>query len=149
MATEKTKKAFWYSAWGLLFLSLAGVLVKQAFEEPPQPSKPDYLSDLIMFTARTMAGNRMIDEDTTFVRAEAANSHAIKFYYTLVNYDTNPNDFDLSTAKSKVTRSVCDSERLKERSIMALGGTYIYIFGSKNVKEIGRFDINKQSCDSQ
>lgn len=35
MATAKTKKAFVYSAWGLLFLSLVGVLVIQAFQAPP------------------------------------------------------------------------------------------------------------------
>ncbi|MFL1387385.1 hypothetical protein ACI77F_06880 [Pseudomonas tritici] len=145
MVTEKTKKALVYSAWGLLFLSLAAVLVIQAFQETPQPSKPSFLSDLIILTARTTPRNRVIDENTTFVRAEAADSHAIKFYYTLTHYDTDPDDLGL--IKSSITKAVCAAQMPKDQSIISLGGTLIYIFGSKNVKEVGRFEINKQSCN--
>ena len=147
MATAKTKKAFVYSAWGLLFLSLVGVLVIQAFQETPQPGKTTFLSDLIIVTARTTPGNRKIDEHLTFVRAEAANSHALKFYYTLVDYDTHPEDVDLGVMKSSITQAVCAAQMPRDQSIISLGGTFIYIFGSKNVKEVGRFEINKQSCN--
>jgi len=146
VATEKTKKVFWYSAWGLLFAGLAGVLIKQAFEETPEPSKPSYLSDLIILTARTTARNRMVNEDIRFDRAEAANSHAIRFYYTLVNYDTQPDSFDLDATFSDITQAICAAQMPKDSSILTLGGTFIYIFGSKNVKEVGRFEIDKQSC---
>ncbi len=146
MVTENPKKSRLPWAFGLLFLGLVGVLVKQAFEETPEPSKPSFLSDLIILTARTTAQNRRIDEDTIFVRAQAANSHAIRFYYTLVNYDTHPDDFDLAATQSVITKAVCDSQMPRDQSIISLGGTVIYIFGSKNVKEIARFEVNKQSC---
>ena len=123
-----------------------GPLHKQAFEERREPSKPSFLSDLIILTARTTPRDRKVNEDVTLVRAEAANSHAIKFYYTLVNYDTAPDDFDFDTAKSDITEAVCAKQLAREQSIVNLGGTFIYIFGSKNVKEIGRFEIDKQSC---
>jgi hypothetical protein len=146
VATEKTKKVFWYSAWGLLFVGLAGVLIKQAFEETPEPSKPSYLSDLIILTARTTARNWMVNEDIRFDRAEAANSHAIKFYYTLVNYDTQPDSFDLDATFADITEVVCAAQMSKGSPILTLGGTLIYIFGSKNEKEVGRFEIDKQTC---
>lgn len=146
MATEQNQKVFWYSAWGLLFVAVAGILVKQAFEETPEPSKTSFLSDLIILTARTTRANQVVNEDITFARAEAANSHAIKLYYTLVNYDTAPDDFDFDTTKSDITEAVCAKQLAREQSIINLGGTFIYIFGSKNVKEIGRFEIDKQSC---
>ncbi len=147
MPGEKTKKAFVYSAWGLLFLSLVAVLVIQAFQETPQPSKPTFLSDLIIVTARTTPGNRIIDEDITFVRAEAANSHALKFYYTLTRYATHPDAVDLGLMKANITQAACATQMRSEQSILSLGGTLIYIFGSKDVKEVGRFEINKQSCE--
>ncbi|KPY47365.1 hypothetical protein ALO48_102309, partial [Pseudomonas syringae pv. rhaphiolepidis] len=49
MPGEKTRKTLVYSAWGLLFLSVVGVLVIQAFQETPQPSKPTFLSGSISF----------------------------------------------------------------------------------------------------
>lgn len=147
MPSEKTRKTLVYSAWGLLFLSLAGVLVIQTFQETPQPSKPTFLSDLIILTARTMPQNRIIDEDITFVRAQAANSHALKFYYTLTRYDTHPEDVDLGVIKSNITEAACATQMRSDQSILSLGGTLIYIFASKNVKEVGQFEINKQSCE--
>ncbi|MBN2978750.1 hypothetical protein [Pseudomonas lactucae] len=147
MPSEKTRKTLAYSAWGLLFLSLVGVLVIQAFQETPQPSKTTFLSDLIIVTARTTPQNRKIDEDITFVRAQAANSHALKFYYTLTRYDTHPDDIDLDVMKSNITQATCAAQLRSDQSILSQGGTLIYIFGSKNVKEVGQFEINKQSCE--
>ncbi len=145
MSGEKTNKAFVYSAWGLLFLSLIAVLIIQAFQETPLPSKPTFLSDLIIVTARATPGNRMIDENKTFVRAEAANSHALKLYYTLPHYDTHPGDVDLSVMKSSITKAACAVQMRSDQSLLSLGGTLIYIFGSKNVKNVEQFEIDKQS----
>lgn len=146
MITEQPKKSFIPWALGLVFLSLVGVLVIQAFQETPEPSKTSFLSDLIIVTARTTPGNRKIDDDVTFVRAEAANSHELKFIYTLANYDTHPEDFDFAEMKSSTTQSVCAKQMPREQSIISLGGTIIFIYGSKTVKEVARIEVNKQSC---
>ncbi len=47
MPGEKTRKTLVYSAWGLLFLSVVGVLVIQAFQETPQPSKPETVRNFV------------------------------------------------------------------------------------------------------
>ncbi len=146
MATEKTRKALVYSAWVLVPLSLVAVLVIQAFQDTPEPSKPSFLSDLIIVTARTTRGDRPVNDDLTLVRAEAANSHALKLYYTLTHYDTNPADVDLGVMKANITEGVCAAQLQSDQSILSLGGTLIYIFGSKAVKEVGRFEVDKQSC---
>ena len=56
-------------------------------------------------------------------------------------------DVDLGMLKSNITTAVCAAQMPKEQSIMSLGGTLIYIFGSKNVKEVERFEISKQNCN--
>ncbi len=133
---------------GLCFLTLAMVIFKQIMVVPHQPSQPSFLGDLIIVTARTNARNQKIDENTILVRTEATNSHTLAFYYDLVSYDADPAGFDLSATRLGVVKAVCDSQRLRESSILALGGTYVFIYGSKNIKEIGRFEVNKQLCDS-
>lgn len=147
MATEKTRKALVYSAWVLVPLSLVAVLVIQAFQDTPEPSKPSFLSDLIIVTARTMPGNRKIDEGVTFVRAQAADSHTLQFIYTLDNYDTHPEDVDFAEMKSSTTQAVCAKQMPREQSIISLGGTIIFIYGSKTVNEVARIEVNKQSCE--
>ncbi len=52
MPGEKTRKTLVYSAWGLLFLSVVGVLVIQAFQETPQPSKPGSISFFVFGLVR-------------------------------------------------------------------------------------------------
>jgi hypothetical protein len=131
----------------LCLLMLAALIFKLTMVPPHQPSTPSYLSDLIVLTARVTAQNRVIDQDNTFIRAQAINSHTLEYYYNLTNYDTDPTSFDLNLAKHNVIKSVCDAHKSKENPILKLGGTYVFIYGSKNTKEIGRVEINKQSCD--
>ena len=145
--TDETKKGFWRWGFVLLFVGIAAVLIKQATEETPEPSKPSFLSDLIIVTARTHARNWKVDENTELVRMEATNSHTITVYYSLLNYDFDVSSFDLEATKSAVVNTFCDPENFEKQSIFSLGGTYVYVFGSKNVKEIGRFEFNKKNCE--
>ena len=138
--TDETKKGFWRWGFVLLFVGIAAVLIKQATEETPEPSKPSFLSDLIIVTARTHARNWKVDENTELVRMEATNSHTITVYYSLLNYDSDVSSFNLEATKSAVVN-------IEKQSIFSLGGTYVYVFGSKNVKEIGRFEFNKKNCE--
>lgn len=131
----------------LFFLGIAAVLIKQATEDTPQPSKPTFLSDLIIITARTQARNWLVDENTKLVSVEAVNSHTIAYYYSLLNYDADASGFDLDNTRSAVLQMFCDPKNFRDQSIFSLGGTYVYVFGSKSVKEIGRFEFNKQDCD--
>lgn len=141
------KKGFWRWGFALLFVGIAAVLIKQATEETPEPSKPAFLSDLIIITAQTHARNWKVDENTEIFRMEATNSHTITIYYSLLNYDSDGSGFDLDATKSAVIKIFCDPKNFQEQSIFSLGGTYVYVFGSKNVKEISRFEFNKQSCE--
>ncbi|WP_236423803.1 hypothetical protein [Pseudomonas syringae] len=148
VTTGKTNKVVLCWVVGVCFLTLAMVIFKQVMVVPHQPSQPGFLSDLIIVAARTTARNQKIDESTRLLRAEASDSHTLAFYYDLVSYDAHPAGFDLSATRLGVVKAVCDSQRLRESSILALGGTYVFIYGSKNIKEIGRFEVNKQLCDS-
>ena len=148
MAAEEKKRMFWYWVWGLIAVAVVTILTIQSMQDPPPTSKPSYLSDLIIGTARTFPRSRMLDEDTLFVRAEATNSHTLTAYYTLVNYDTHAEGFDMDAIKSEMIRLFCVPKNLTENSILALGGTYVYVYGSKKVREIGRVEINKHNCDS-
>lgn len=147
MIAEQKKKVFWYSVWGAVAVAVVAILTLQAMQDPPPTSKPSFLSDLIIITARTLPNHRLVDENTTFIRAQAANSHTLMLYYNVPGYDAGPNDFNVAEVKSVVAKSVCDSEMKKEQSILSLGGTYVYVYSSKHVKEIGRFEVNKQSCE--
>ncbi|MBE0471120.1 MAG: hypothetical protein IBX55_16615 [Methyloprofundus sp.] len=88
----------------------------------------------------------MIDDETRLDRTAVEPRARMVYYYTLINFSSSDFDVDWvkTTLKPIVKQNVCETEDMK-RSLQ-YGGTYTFIYAGNDVREIGRFDINRSDC---